>query len=186
MAQVSKDPFSGAVLAGGRSKRFGSNKAMANYQGQPLLCHVLQSLTQAHERFVIANQPISSVNVPIYPDLIKTRSPMSGLHSALTYAIHSWVAVAACDLPNLNTTYWRFLYNAKGDSQAVVIRHENGKLEPLAALYHRTALPIIETRLRTNQFSLHALMADLNTTYVASQPFASDGLFKNINKPEDL
>jgi molybdopterin-guanine dinucleotide biosynthesis protein A len=186
VGQVKEESFSGAVLAGGHSRRFGSDKAVAQYRGRPLIHHVLGSLAQAQQLFVIANQPIPFVTVPVYCDLIKTGSPISGLHSALTSAIHPWVAVAACDLPNLSTTFWRFLYNLKGSGQAVVVRHKNGRLEPLAALYNREVLPTVETKLRTRQLSLQRLIADLDTRYVPSQTLAANELFKNINRPEDL
>jgi molybdenum cofactor guanylyltransferase len=80
--------YSGAVLAGGASKRFGEDKALFPYRGKPLLQWVLESLQGAQERFVVANRPYEGFGVPVYPDLLPGADSLSGLHSALSHARH--------------------------------------------------------------------------------------------------
>lgn len=58
--------WSGAVLAGGRSSRFGRDKALYVYKGKPLIAWVLDSMAGASERLVIANRPY---RLEVYPDL---------------------------------------------------------------------------------------------------------------------
>ncbi len=147
--------YSGAVLAGGASRRFGEDKALYPYRGRPLLGWVLESLAGAGERFIVANRPYA-FGVPVYPDLIPGGDALSGLHSALYHARLPWVAVAACDLPFLTRGYWDYLYEKAqtASALAVVALGPEGDPEPLAALYHRDLLPQVETQLRTGDLLL--------------------------------
>lgn len=186
MTRSYNEPFSGAVLAGGRSERFGSDKALARYRGRALLLRVLDSLTEASERFVVSNRPRPLAGVPTRPDLLTTGGALAGLHSALIHAKHPWVAVAACDLPNLNPAFWRLLWGYRHGRQAVVVRHEDSRLEPLAALYHRSALPAVMSGLQSGKYALHSLIDSLETYFVPAQQVPSEETLQNINHPEDL
>ena len=188
MNPLRSETFSGVVLAGGRSKRFGRDKAVAPYHGRILLLRVLDSLTEAAERYVVANRPRPVQGFPTRPDIVVTGSALSGLHAALAYARHPWVAIAACDLPHLTPDYWRLLWLRRHGRQAVVVRHESGELEPLAALYHRSALPLAEARLLQGSYALHGLVTDLDTRYLAAREVRlhSPLALRNLNSPRDL
>jgi molybdenum cofactor guanylyltransferase len=149
--------FSGAVLAGGKSRRFGENKALYLYQNKALIQWVLDSLDEASERFVIANRPLE-LNFPVYPDLRPGFDSLSGVHAALSYATHDWVAVAGCDLPFLTSAYWKCLLAQSERTQLVIARSSAGHLEPLAALYHRSLLPVVEAQLERGDLALKHLV----------------------------
>lgn len=148
--------FSGAVLAGGRSSRFGSDKARYVYRGKTLLTWALESLSGADERFVIAHHPYE-LDLPIYPDLVPGGGPLSGLHAALTYAARDWVALAGCDLPFLTPAYWSLLWGQRAGVEAVIVHSEGGRLEPLAALYHRALLPAVTAQLKAGDLRVGAV-----------------------------
>ena len=148
--------FSGAVLAGGRSSRFGQDKASYLYQGKPLAVWALESFTAASERFVVSSRPYN-FNVPVYPDLYPGSS-LGGLHAALTYAKHDWVALAACDMPFLTPDYWQQLLAHTENVHAVVVSGPEGKREPLAALYHKSLLPLAETQLKNSQLKIQTFI----------------------------
>lgn len=142
--------YSGAVLAGGASGRFGEDKALFVYRGKPLLLWVLESLRGAEERFIVANRPYVGFGVPVYPDLLPGADSLSGLHSALAHARFPWVAVAATDLPFLTRGFWDFLYEQARASPypVVAVYSPEGHLEPLMALYHKDCLPQVERQIR--------------------------------------
>ncbi|WP_117238395.1 molybdenum cofactor guanylyltransferase [Thermus sediminis] len=183
--------YSGAVLAGGASRRFGEDKALFAYRGRPLLAWVLESLSGAGERFIVANRPYEGFSVPVYPDLLPGADSLSGLHSALFHAHFPWVAVAACDLPFLTRSYWDFLYEKALASPypVVVARAKEGHLEPLAALYHRDCLPQVERQIREGDFPVRRVMEALGATYVPFQEVAArfgEKVFLNANRKEEL
>lgn len=177
--------FSGAVLAGGRSSRFGQDKALYVYNGQPLAAWALGSLTGADERFLVSSRPYN-FGVPVHPDL-HPGSSLGGLHTALFHAANSWVAVAACDMPFLTADYWTRLLEHTEGVQAVVVRGPDGRLEPLAALYHKTLVSSAEERLKAGDFKLSGLLETAQTRVVPWETLAVDArTFVNANRLTDL
>ena len=146
--------FSGAVLAGGRSKRFGSDKARFVLDGASLLARVLGSLEGASERFIVANRDYSNFGVRVYADSLPAQGPLGGVHTALCRAQEDWVAVAACDLPYLTPDYWTTLARHCTGVQAVVVQRAD-RLEPLAALYRRDLASAVERRLQRGDLAVH-------------------------------
>lgn len=93
----------GAVLAGGRATRFGSDKALAALGGRALLDHAIASLHPHCDAVVVVGRPSAPVtciaDLPL-PDL----GPLGGIAGALAYAAdHGFDAVltTACDTPFL-------------------------------------------------------------------------------------
>jgi molybdopterin-guanine dinucleotide biosynthesis protein A len=183
--------YSGAVLAGGASRRFGEDKALFLYRGKPLLLWVLESLLGAEERFIVANRPYEGFGVPVYPDLLPGADSLSGLHAALSHARFPWVAVAATDLPFLTRAYWDFLHEkALSSPHPVVVAHSReGHPEPLAAMYHKDCLPQVEKQIREGDFLLRRVAEVLGATHL---PFAEvsarfgERVFLNANRKEEL
>ncbi len=178
--------FSGVVLAGGKSRRFGSDKARFVYKSKAMMQWVLDSFEFANERFIIANQPYAEFNIPVYGDVISSPTPLSGIHSALVHAQHDWVAVAACDMPYLTTHYWQTLQKYCRDAKAVVVESDFG-LEPLAAFYHRSLFQAIEVALEQEQKAVHLFLESVDKTVLKATSLALPGnTFLNINQLGDI
>ena len=177
--------FSAAVLAGGRSQRYGRDKAMAPYHGRPLATWVLASLAHAEERFLVANRPYPLLGVPRVGDRVRGAGPLGGLHAALLHARCDWVALAACDLPALTPDYWRLLLARAWSCDAVAV-HDDGRLEPLAALYHRRLLGEVEARLARGDHALHRLLRSARVHLVRAHTLraaTSVRVLTNLNRP---
>ncbi|MER3481367.1 MAG: molybdenum cofactor guanylyltransferase [Meiothermus sp.] len=186
--------YSGAVLAGGRSRRFGQDKARFVWRGRALMEWGLEALWGASERFIVANRPYPEFGVPVYADRILGGGSLSGLHTALSQAQNEWVAVAACDLPFLTPGYWDFLWEcpseaALGRYSAVAGVGPRGFPEPLAAFYHCSLLPEIEARLARGELGLQALLKAAPTLYLPwskLEPRFGPRLYTNVNTLGDL
>jgi molybdopterin-guanine dinucleotide biosynthesis protein A len=93
----------GAILAGGASSRFGSDKAMALLDGRPLIAHVAAALAAQCETVVVAGRDWAGlVRVDDLP--APGLGPLGGLAGALSYAVahgHDAVLTSGCDLPRL-------------------------------------------------------------------------------------
>lgn len=185
--------FTAAVLAGGRSSRFGRDKARAPYFGRPLLGRVLASLADADERLIVGErrypQFARAHDARQVGDIIASGGPLSGLHAALTRARHPWVAVAACDLPHLTPDYWRVLLARAGSCDAVMVQGGAGRLEPLAAVYHRDVARLAEARLRAGDYALHDLARALRLQVVSARVLGvrvGPRTLLNLNRPSDV
>lgn len=93
----------GAILAGGQASRFGSDKALALFEGRPMIDHVAASLRgQVDEVAVVGRQhgDLPSVADRPRPGL----GPLGALAGALTWAQQQGfeaVLSAPCDVPLL-------------------------------------------------------------------------------------
>lgn len=187
------DNTAGIILAGGRSSRFGSNKALADFRGIPLIRQVsgvLDSLFS--EKLLITQTPelYGFLGWPTRPDLIPGQGPLGGIHAALTAARASRCFIAACDMPFLQAGLISYLCAQADEEWDVVVPCLDHGMEPLHAVYRKTALAVIEEDLSVGQKKISTCFARLRIRKV---PRAEIGkivpdltAFCNINRHEDL
>ena len=106
----------GAIIAGGQSRRFGSDKAKALFKGQPLAAHVIAALARHVDEVVFAGREwpgfATVADVP-EPGL----GPLGGLAGALAHAADTGfdaVLSAPCDLPGIPDELLRNLLTQQG------------------------------------------------------------------------
>jgi molybdenum cofactor guanylyltransferase len=179
---------SGAVLAGGRSSRFGANKALHVWRGQSLLEHALRGLEGCAERLVIGGEPHSNIeDITFYPDLKPFQGALFGVARALELAEHPRVCITACDMPNLSPAYWASLAELEGE--VVIPENKEGLLEPLGAIYAKSCLEAIRNAIVQDQLKLTGWLEQVQ---VCIQPWSElearfgASLFLNVNRPSDL
>ncbi len=180
--------WSGAILAGGLSRRFGQDKALYVYKGKPLIAWVMDSLAEASECFVISNHAYPGLG-RVHPDLRRGGDALSGLHSALVHAQEDWVAVTGCDQPFLSRDYWRFMLGCIRPGALAVVAASGGIFEPLGGLYHKALEPEVTRRLEAGELKMQALLHSI--PHVALDKTELENrfgpyLFINANRPEDL
>lgn len=163
----------GAVLAGGQSRRFGSDKALVLVDGKPLLRHALDALSRACSAVVVVGRD--------WPGLVRVEDhpgpglgPLAGLCGALLWAgRHGFAELlcAPCDMPGLPADLAERLRPAP----AVVDGHWTLGLWPVALG------PQLADRLAAGgSMSLQGWAGDAGARRV---PLA--GLV-NVNRPNDL
>ncbi|MBT3374861.1 MAG: molybdenum cofactor guanylyltransferase [Lentisphaerae bacterium] len=133
------------VLAGGRSGRMGSDKALLPVNGIPLLQHILEQLRLVLPRVIVsANDPdrYPFLDCQIVPDRVPDRGPLMGIASAITASGCRHNLVVACDIPVIDHPFIATMLSESDDYDCVVPRTADGYLEPLFAVYRDTALPI--------------------------------------------
>jgi molybdenum cofactor guanylyltransferase len=187
---------SGVILAGGRSRRLGRDKAVEPIGGQPLIGRVIQRVRQVAQDIVVvvADQergralPLGDgvrIAVDIYPD----KGSLGGIFSGLSAAPQPWALVVACDMPFLNLGLLGRLVSLRDGVDAVVPVLE-GRPEPTHALYSRACLPHIEARLQADDLKISGFFDEVRVRYVPEEDIARfdpDFLsFFNVNSPPDL
>ncbi len=148
------------ILAGGRSRRFGGDKARALLDGQPLLARVARDLEGIASTIrVVARSPGSydDLGLPTLADSIAGKGPMGGLLTALEDAAPApWVFLAACDQVGFRTAWARELLNARrADIRAVVYRSD--RFHPLFAVYHGALKEELRKRIRRGDLKMQHL-----------------------------
>lgn len=184
--------YSGFVLAGGASRRMGSDKAALLVNGEPLWARQVRVLREAGARPVTLvrapHQPILSPDVQQIHDAIASIGPLAGLHAALTHASQPAVGVLAIDMPAIDAGWFRWLREAcPRDTGAVACR--DGRFEPLAAIYPRRALPLVMHQIEQGSHSLQALAEQLVAAgLMKALPLAAAATWRvaNWNTPRDI
>ena len=110
----------GAILAGGRSRRFGSDKARALLDGRALIDHVASALAPHVDRVIVCGG--AHAGLPTVPDRPEPDlGPLGGINAALRYAEeHGFARVITlpCDTPVLDAGLIALLA-ARGDAAIV-------------------------------------------------------------------
>jgi molybdopterin-guanine dinucleotide biosynthesis protein A len=186
------DPISVIVLAGGASQRMGTNKALLLVDEQEtLVSRVVANLRAlSDDILLVSNTPelYAGMDVRHVSDQFQGAGPLAGLHAGLLAARHPWAFVAACDMPLIDHRLVRYMVVLTSGYDAVVPKVGESS-EPLHALYSRTCLPAIETRLLVNQRRMISFYPDVRVRYVDEREIAifdrTGRSFANANTPED-
>jgi molybdopterin-guanine dinucleotide biosynthesis protein A len=183
---------SGAVLAGGRSRRFGRDKAHAVLAGKPLIAHVVETLQALFEDvLIVTNEPIAyeHFDVTVVSDIVRGAGSLGGLLTALVHAKEERCFVVACDMPFLNPTLIRrMLGRCKGLD--VVVPSVQGDLQPLHAIYSRRCIGHIQERIAEGEFRIFDFYPEVLTLHfderVCREVDPENRSFANINTQEEL
>jgi molybdopterin-guanine dinucleotide biosynthesis protein A len=185
-------PLAGLVLAGGASTRMGKEKALTVFESRPLIERVAERLALAASPVLVApGQPgrLGSLSFPEVPDWAPGCGPLGGLVAGLQASPHELMAVVAVDMPYASSELLAFLASRHQDEDAVAPMGETG-VEPLHAVYSRSALPVMREALSKRQYGLRRLLTRLRVRQVEGVEWAHldiDPRFAfNINRPEDL
>jgi molybdopterin-guanine dinucleotide biosynthesis protein A len=188
-----------ALLAGGASSRMGSNKALLRLglDGLTLIEAVVARLAQGgfSAPAIITNNPgeYTFLHLPTFPDDAPGNGALGGILTALRHSSHSHVLVVACDMPFLNPALLRYMASVPDEYDVFVPAWSDAsgkrRVEPLHAIYSKTALPTIEHRIATGQLKLHKLLDALNSVYMPEEETRLHDpqllSFRNVNTPED-
>ena len=187
----------GVILAGGKSRRMGQNKAFLRLGNNTLIGHVIKCLKSfTDELLLITNNPdeYTHLNIVMHYDIIQDVGTLGGIHSGLTHASHETVICVGCDNPFLRPNLLKYLVSVLETYDAVIpLSHEIDRtdmtLQTLCAVYSKGCIPIIEEMLEQSELRVHALQEHANVlrlnpeTWKLSDP---DGLsFFNVNTPGD-
>ncbi len=136
--------ITGVILAGGKSTRYGTNKAFAEVQGVRLIERTIRVMGSVCPRLLlVTNTPAeyAYLQLPMVEDLIKGLGPLGGIYTGLEVIDDENGLFVACDMPFLREDLLRYMVTLRGDFDAVVPR-VNWMVEPLHALYTKKCLPV--------------------------------------------
>ncbi|MGB3330334.1 MAG: molybdenum cofactor guanylyltransferase [Thermomicrobiales bacterium] len=150
---------------GGRSRRMGQNKALIRLtpDAPPLIETVIATVgAVADEVFLVGtavdDSASSFAGIRIVPDLVAGAGALGGIHAALGAARHDHVMVVACDMPFLQVDLLRFMAEQPRGYDALMPLVV--QLQPLHAIYARSALPLIEARLSAGDYRVTSWLGE--------------------------
>ncbi len=186
----------GVVLAGGRSRRYGSDKAFAQLGGVSLVQRAARTLLPLAGRVVVVANDLDRHSLegqPVRPDLVSGLGPLGGLHTAVAWAAEDamrGVVVLATDMPFVPTPLLDDLVGRLERGAAVVPASRGPRgFEPLCAAYDVGCLPAIEAAIEKGDRAVISFFPAVDLRIVELARVSAygdpDTMFFNVNRPED-
>src|SRR6185369_4977755 len=181
----------GVILAGGKSTRMGSDKALLPYRGGRFIEAIYRLFADIFgEVILVTNTPGQYDFLPCrkVQDILKGMGVLAGIHSGLYHSSNPVIFTVACDMPYLVEGLIRHMAS-RADAGGVLIPEGPDGLEPLHAVYGKGCLAAIETTLLSGQRRIISFFdrtnvnrMNLEQVAIYDPAFVS---FININTPTD-
>lgn len=182
----------GILLAGGQSRRFGSPKAFADFQGQPFYQYSLEALQPFCEEIIIVARPEfleklpKELHVTTDLEMYAGMGPLAGILSGMEAVEAERYVVLPCDMPFMEERIiGRLLEMHQGDVSAVTV---DGKRHPLVSVWQATVKPTIRQALNEGNRRVMHVQAQHNGQWIEGRLLTDspDIVFKNVNTPCEL
>jgi molybdopterin-guanine dinucleotide biosynthesis protein A len=186
-----------ALLAGGRSRRFGSDKSLYVPSGftEPMWRLQLDKLMALGAEEVVVSVGAASAASPgftvpggvrVIADRVVDQGPLGGLAAVLSEIRAPQILVLGVDMPAVTAVALRRFLEACPEGRGLVPRLD-GRWEPLLAIYPRNLLGLAEERLAGGELSMQGFVDDgVARGRIDAWPVSSAdaGWFVNLNRPD--
>jgi molybdenum cofactor guanylyltransferase len=190
-----------AILAGGKSTRFGEDKALARFGHPPrtLLQTVIERVSGLSDDLFIVSEErpgYADYGVPVRPDLLGKTGVLGALGASLSHARHPCCLVVSCDMPFLNRALLSWMIRQNFSTDALIPRTRGTSRQGgssiwhfLHGIYRKECLTAVKSSLQSDQRSLMSLVDRMTIQPVEEQvvrrfdPTLST--FMSVNTNED-
>ena len=190
---MTEDNILAVVLAGGKSKRFGSNKAEIMLKDKKLIDYTLEKIKSKFKKIIIVSNNLNFSNHTTIKDCIDGQlGPLAGVLSAMKWAkingdVFNWIVTFPCDTPFFNISLIEKFKKASKtqDSKLYFVKAES-KRHNIFGLWSLDLLDQLEEDLLVN--SIRKVEDWANEIGVKTINFENEkyDTFFNINTKEDL
>jgi molybdopterin-guanine dinucleotide biosynthesis protein A len=168
---VADPPVTGVLLVGGASTRFGSPKALAQFEGEALAERAWRTLGEACDERIAVGKGDEELPFPVLADGVEERAAIHGLVAGLRAARTDVCVVLPVDMPHVTADALRSLAAVCRDAAVP-------QTGPLPGAYRKSAL----TALTSGELSIRRAIAGLDVAVVD----LDESLLGNVNTPQDL
>jgi molybdopterin-guanine dinucleotide biosynthesis protein A len=178
----------GLVLAGGRSRRMGHDKAQVAYHGRVQAQWAADLLSRHCERVFLSVRP-DQTQLPVadWPTIVDRHTdvgPLAGIAAAQQEHPHAAWLVMACDLPFVSDQVLATLIDARDLTPFKAYRSSHDGLpEPLCAIYEPLSIPVVQSALTAGRHCPRKLIIQSGVTLL---DLPEAGALDNINTPDEL
>lgn len=179
-----------AILIGGRSRRFGSDKVLVPFRGRTLVEHVAGILRRVSDRVVLVGHNRAGLEgFTVVEDLVPRFGPLGGIYTALTVLEEEHCFVCASDMPNIDPSFIKAMMEMSASYDIVMPIWSRGR-EPLHAVYGKAVLPQVEELIHAGEHRIFPLIQRARTRLVTEDTIRLFGdpetMFANVNTLGDL
>lgn len=175
----------------------GQDKALVPLRGKPMLAHVIEHTSDLGQAMtiLITNRPDDHAifKLLMYGDVLPNQGSLGGIYSALHYSPTETILAVSCDAPFVSADLLRYLLSLRGVDGAeydVIVPRVEGYPEGLQAIYKKTCLTPIRSRIAAGKLNVIGFYPDVKVRYVDEAEYAPYDprrlSFFNVNTPEEL
>jgi molybdopterin-guanine dinucleotide biosynthesis protein A len=186
-----KPSISAAILVGGKSRRFGSDKALLHNGDNWIVDNLAKMLKDVFcEIYFISNisDKLDFLDYPVFEDIIPNKGPLGGLHTALSITKSDYIFLCACDLLLLDKDIIQYMIKHLNGQDVLVPTH-HGHIEPTIAFYSRNCLATVEKVIDMKRLNIRSFYGYVNTQFLSFEGAFSDeaieACFFNMNTQAD-
>lgn len=185
--------IAGVIVAGGQSRRFGSDKAFSLYKGKPFFQHSLQAVSSfADEVIIVTSRTLfprfnALAKVKVVEDMeeFKGCGPLAGIYTAMNEYQAEWYAVLPVDVPLVTSSLVDCLVSKIDGKYDAIVPVIGGKLQPLLALYRNSVRERIYDQLVREEYKMGTILKGLSVLYLTEEEIGEREAFHNINTKQD-
>ena len=163
----------------------GADKALLDLGAGPLAARIAALVGRTCGMVTLVGNPelYSKLGFPVIPDNTPGLGPLAGIEAALAASKSEWNLIVACDMPSLLPSIFEVLFTEAALGDCALPRHQDGRVEPLCAVYNRRCHPVIRAALDSGVRKVTDGLRGLAVRYVLTD---SDDVFANLNTPGDV
>lgn len=187
------DTIAAFILAGGASRRMGTDKSQLMLDGKSFVDHIAAALAQISGEITVVGKgkpATDSTSLQYVPDIYPNWGALGGVHTALASSDADWCLMVACDFPFVTAELFERLASLREGFEAVAPIQSDGIPQPLCALYQtERCLVRAEELINSGERKPVALLQSVQTRWV---PFGeidnlpgAERFFENINTAAD-
>ncbi|MDD4334633.1 MAG: molybdenum cofactor guanylyltransferase [Desulfotomaculaceae bacterium] len=182
----------GVILAGGKSRRMGMDKAFLTVGRDAMIERAAAELGKVFTEILISGgdeETGARLGLKVVPDLIKGWGPLSGIHASLLAAQSRKCLLVPCDMPFLSAGLASIMVGLS-DGYDVTVPQHGDYLQPLFAVYDKNCIAAVEEALRDGRHKVVDFYPRVRVKYVSEMILRAaadiDTVFFNVNTPLDL
>ncbi|ETI67686.1 molybdenum cofactor guanylyltransferase [Neobacillus vireti] len=181
------------ILAGGKSSRMGTNKALLKINEKTNIERTCDALKLLFDDIIlVTNEPetYEFLEMKMIPDHYPGMGPLAGVHAGLTASDYDVNFIVACDMPFISVELAEALVHACGHYDAV-IPVINGKQHPLFAVFHKKVAGEAAKSIEEGSLRMKHLLDRLHVLYVTESELQTysqhdlERVFFNMNHPNE-
>jgi len=185
--------MTGIILAGGKSRRMGKDKALFKIGGKRSIEIVMEKLKNVFDDVLVVGShsfDYRFLKAKVIKDIIPDKGPLGGIYTGLLRSRSECNFICACDMPFLNPELLRFMVSEMDEDIEALVPVVKGFVEPLHSIYSRRCLTAIRSHLKLNDLKVRNFLSEVKCKYLSEDLIRRYDpallSFLNLNTPEML
>ncbi|PAE43550.1 molybdenum cofactor guanylyltransferase [Bacillus sp. 7884-1] len=181
------------ILAGGKSSRMGTNKALLKLNEKTTIERMVDILKIYFDDIILVTNDMESyqfLGVKMVSDHYPGKGPLAGFHAGLMASDYDVNFITACDMPFIAGELAATLVNMI-DHHDALVPVINGKMQTLCAVFQKKSVAKIEECIENGRLPIKHLLEHLNVLYVTEKELQAysnidmERVFFNMNHPHE-